>query len=32
MDPIARISFYSKVTKLKSKHEKTYKKGLVIGR
>jgi hypothetical protein len=32
MDPIARISFYGKVAKLKSKHEKTYRKGLVIGR
>jgi hypothetical protein len=31
MDLIAKISFYSKVVKLKSKHE-TYRKGLFIGK
>jgi hypothetical protein len=32
IDPIVRISFYGKLVKLKSKHEKTYRKGLLIGR
>jgi hypothetical protein len=32
MGQIARISIYGKVVKLKNKHEKTYRKGLVIGR
>jgi hypothetical protein len=32
MDLIAKISFYGKVAKFKSKHEKTYRKGLLIGK